>query len=116
MVAAGNRNTVWRTCAIVPKLRRRIARVHVTCAISARRNSAGPTESEVLMNTPRQPNARPGMAPFLGQSSNAVASSAPRSSFVEPFGQGVSPAAVENSGDATDEGPANDPVTRGGLK
>jgi len=65
------------------------------------------------MNTPRQPNARPGMGPFLGQSSNAVASSAPRSSFVAPFGPRISPAAVENSGKVTDEGPATDPVTRG---
>jgi hypothetical protein len=34
------------------------------------------------MNTPRQPNARPSMALFLGQRSNAVTSHAPPPSFV----------------------------------
>ena len=40
------------------------------------------------MNTPRQPNARPGKEPFLGQSRNADSRSCPPpSSFVAPSGQ-----------------------------
>jgi hypothetical protein len=45
------------------------------------------------MNTPRQPNARPGIVPFLGQSQNVVASSAPRS-FVAPVAPQWTPAAA----------------------
>jgi hypothetical protein len=49
------------------------------------------------MNTPRQPNARPSTAPFLGQSRNATAQQAPPSSFVTPFSPGATPAPAETA-------------------
>jgi hypothetical protein len=61
------------------------------------------------MNTPRQPNARPRNAHFLGQSRNPDSGSpSPTSSFVAPFMPGLSPTAVETSGKVTDSRPAND--------
>ena len=65
------------------------------------------------MNTPRQPNARPSNACFLGQSRNPDSDSpSPISSFVAPFTPDSSPTAGETSGNVTDNQPANDPVTR----
>jgi hypothetical protein len=49
------------------------------------------------MNTPRQPNARPGMAPFLGQSHNAIAQQAPPTSFTTPFSPESTPAPAETA-------------------
>src|ERR1019366_4719286 len=79
------------------------------------RSSAG-LESEVTINTPRQPNVRPSIAPFLDHRRNADSDSrAPTSSFVAPFTPGSSPTAVETSGNVTGNRSANDPVTRGPL-
>jgi len=65
------------------------------------------------MNTPRQPNARPSNACFLGQSRSPDSDSrSPTSSFVAPVTPGSSPTAVNTSGNVTDNRSANDPVTR----
>jgi len=50
------------------------------------------------MNTPRQPNVRAGIAPYLAQSQNVVAPLAPRSSFVAPVAPDWTSAAAETSG------------------
>jgi len=68
------------------------------------------------MNTPREPNARPSNARFLGQSRNPDSDNpSPASSFVAPFTPGLSRTAVKTSGRVTDHRPANDPITRGPL-
>jgi hypothetical protein len=57
------------------------------------------------MNAPRQPNARPSIAPFLGRRRNADSDSrVPTSSFVAPFTPGSPPTAVETSGNVTGTG------------
>jgi len=62
------------------------------------------------MNTPRQPNARPGTAPFLAQSENVVAQHARRSSFVAPVAPGWTSGAAETSGNLAGDTSASSQV------
>jgi hypothetical protein len=65
------------------------------------------------MNIPRQPNARPGAAPFLGQSLGHDVPPAPSTSFLAPFVLRNTTAAVESTGNAKDERSTNHLVPRG---
>jgi len=62
------------------------------------------------MNTPRQPNARPGAAPFLGQSHNAAAPQARPYSFVTPVLPESTPEATGIAGNVTSDTSKNDPA------
>jgi len=60
------------------------------------------------MNTPRQPNARPGRQPFLGQTRNADPQSCPSSSsFVVSFGPGSTRPPVETPDNVAGKGSTN---------
>jgi hypothetical protein len=53
------------------------------------------------MNTPRQPNARTGTTPFLGQNHNADTSATPARSFVAPLLSEKSTKTPEITGNVT---------------
>jgi hypothetical protein len=67
------------------------------------------------VNTPRLPNARPGTAPFLGQSRNTDTPAAPASSFVASFVPVRSTEAAETTGNVTGDRSVDNLVTRASL-